>query len=67
VYANCRAHSAFIRGFANGSTKKIIKACVLAFPSMWVSYNTRILKWLLLKETATQYWVSPSIVIVLVS
>jgi hypothetical protein len=51
VYFNCRAHSAFERGCV--STEKIIKTCVLAFPSMWVSCNTRALIRFLLKEVST--------------
>jgi len=33
-----RAHAAFMEG--GGSTEKVIKLCILAFPSLWVSRNT---------------------------
>jgi hypothetical protein len=32
-----RAHSAFKRG--DGGTERIIKLCILAFPSIWVSFK----------------------------
>jgi len=32
-----RAHSAFKRG--DGGTERVIKLCILAFPSIWVSFN----------------------------
>jgi hypothetical protein len=38
AYAHCRAQSAFEQG--DGSTERIIKICMQAFPSIWVSCIT---------------------------
>jgi hypothetical protein len=38
AYSRYRAHSAFERGYVG--TDRIIKICMLAFPSIWVSCMT---------------------------
>jgi hypothetical protein len=42
-----RAHSAFQQG---GTTERVIKICILAFPSTWVSCDICVLNCLLLKR-----------------
>ena len=42
-----RAHTVFEQG---GTTERVIKTCILAFPSTWVSYITRFPNCLLLKR-----------------
>jgi len=48
VYRCYRAHAKFEQGIV--STEEVIKTCILAFPSLWVSCNTRSELLLLLKE-----------------
>jgi len=48
TYSHHRAHSAFHGG--SGTTERVIKMCIVAFPSIWVSCKTRVLNCLLLKE-----------------
>jgi hypothetical protein len=48
IYFHYRAHSAFHGG--SGTAERVIKMCIMAFPSVWVSCNTRVLNCLVLKE-----------------
>jgi len=48
AYSRYRAHSAFDHG--SGTTERMVKICMLAFPSIWVSWITVVLIGLLLNE-----------------
>jgi hypothetical protein len=48
AYSHDRAHDTIKQG--NGGAERVIKMCILAFPSIWVSCNNHILNSLLLKE-----------------
>jgi hypothetical protein len=40
VLSHHRVHSAFEEG--HGSTERVIKTCIIAFPSLWVSCNAML-------------------------
>jgi hypothetical protein len=52
-----RVHSELRQG--RGSTDIVIKACILAFPSIWVSCNIALQVTSCRKKIATKYHVSP--------
>jgi hypothetical protein len=48
AYSRNRAYNILTQG--NGATERLIKICILGFPSIWVSCDNRVLNSPLLKE-----------------